>query len=42
MMYVTINKQFQKEQNFKQFCEQQECFSSDANCKLVESPGVVS
>lgn len=35
MIYVTINKQFKQEQ-FKQFCEKQECFGSDGiNCRLT-------
>ncbi|SEM41851.1 hypothetical protein SAMN05216356_11483 [Oribacterium sp. WCC10] len=39
MYYVTINKQFNNKQ-FMQFCKNQKCFVSYANCKLVESgPG---
>ncbi|SEF60122.1 hypothetical protein SAMN02910276_00584 [Butyrivibrio sp. Su6] len=34
MYYVTINKQFNNKQ-FMQFCKNQKCFVSYANCKLV-------
>ena len=41
MYYVTINKQFNNKQ-FMQFCKNQKCFVSYANCKLVENdPGYV-
>ena len=34
MYYAAINKQFNNKQ-FKQFCKNQKCFVSYANCKLV-------
>ena len=35
MYYVTINKQFNNNKQFMQFCKNQKCFVNYTNCKLV-------